>query len=136
MAISALRHAAGTVIGERLRQALNCPGGDKVTLVTHKLNENGTIAPRYTDYELLASFLTRRYEFDGALVFVPLQMLQDDLEYGHQAVSSIDLDIADPAAAPRMAAEICARRWAATTSRSPTGSASTPASLAPSRSSG
>ena len=96
----------GIVIGERLRQALNVRAGDKVTLVTHKLNENGTIAPRYTDYDLLASFMTRRYEFDGALVFVPLPMLQEDLEYGNQAVSSIDLDIADPAAAPRMAAEL------------------------------
>jgi len=96
----------GVVIGERLRQALNVRVGDKVTLVTHKLNENGTIAPRYTDYDLLASFLTRRYEFDGALVFVPLPMLQDDLEYGDQAVSSIDLDIADPAAAPRLVGEL------------------------------
>lgn len=93
----------GIVIGERLRQALNVRAGDKVTLVTHRLNDNGTIAPRYTDYELLASFMTRRYEFDGALVFVPLPMLQDDLEYGNQAVSSIDLDIADPAAAPSVA---------------------------------
>jgi lipoprotein-releasing system permease protein len=96
----------GIVMGERLRQALNVRAGDKVTLVTHKLNENGTIAPRYTDYDLLASFLTRRYEFDGALVFVPLPMLQDDLEFGEQAVSSIDLEIADPAAAPRLAAEL------------------------------
>ena len=96
----------GIVIGERLRQALNVRAGDKVTLVTHKLNDNGTIAPRYTDYELLASFFTRRFEFDGALVFVPLAMLQDDLEYGNQAVSSIDLDIADPAAAPLVAGEL------------------------------
>jgi lipoprotein-releasing system permease protein len=96
----------GIVIGERLRQALNVRTGDKVTLVTHKLNDNGTIAPRYTNYDLLASFLTRRYEFDGALVFVPLPMLQEDLEYGDQAVSSIDLDIADPAAAPRLAVEL------------------------------
>jgi lipoprotein-releasing system permease protein len=96
----------GIVIGERLRQALNVRAGDKVTLVTHKLNENGTIAPRYTDYELLASFFTRRFEFDGALVFVPLAMLQEDLEYGNQAVSSIDLDIADPAAASLVAGEL------------------------------
>lgn len=96
----------GIVIGERLRQALNVRAGDKVTLVTHKLNENGTIAPRYTDYELLASIFTRRFEFDGALVFVPLAMLQEDLEYGNQAVSSIDLDIADPAAAPLVAGEL------------------------------
>jgi lipoprotein-releasing system permease protein len=96
----------GVVMGERLRQALNIRAGDQVTLVTHRLNDNGTIAPRYTDYELLASFLTRRYEFDGALVFVPLSMLQDDLEYGDQAVSSIDIDIADPSAAPRLADEL------------------------------
>lgn len=97
---------AGVVMGERLRQALNVAAGDKVTLVTHRLNENGTIAPRYSDYEVLASFMTRRYEFDGALVFVPLDMLQEDLEYGHNAVSSIDLELADPASAPRVAAEL------------------------------
>jgi len=93
----------GVVMGERLRQALNVRPGDKVTLVTHRLNENGTIAPRYADYEVLASFLTRRYEFDNSLVFVPLAMLRDDLEYADQAVSSIELDIVDPAAAPRVA---------------------------------
>ncbi len=49
----------GVVMGERLRQALNVRAGDTITLVTHKLNENGTIAPRYSDYEVLASFLTR-----------------------------------------------------------------------------
>jgi lipoprotein-releasing system permease protein len=93
----------GIVMGERLRQALNVRPGDKVTLVTHRLNENGTIAPRYADYEVLASFLTRRFEFDNSLVFVPLPLLRDDLEYGDHAVSSIDLDIVDPAAAPRVA---------------------------------
>lgn len=104
--LSAFGTRPGVVMGERLRQALNIRAGDKVTLVTHRLNENGTISPRYTEYELLASFLTRRYEFDGSLVFVPLQMLQDDLEYGNQAVSSIDIDIADPATAPRTADDL------------------------------
>ena len=96
----------GVVMGDRLRQALNVRAGDKITLVTHRLNASGTIAPRYTDYEVLASFLTRRYEFDGALVFMPLQMLQEDLEYDRRSVSSIDLELADPAAAPRVADEI------------------------------
>jgi lipoprotein-releasing system permease protein len=96
----------GVVIGERLRQALNLRAGDKITLVTHRLNDNGTISPRYTDYDVLASFLTRRHEFDNGMVFVPLAMLQDDLEYGKEAVSSIDLDIADPAAAPQLAEEL------------------------------
>ena len=36
----------GVVIGDRLRQALGIAAGDKVTLVTHRLNESGTIAPR------------------------------------------------------------------------------------------
>ena len=75
--------------------------------MTHALNENGTIAPRYADYEVLASFLTRRYEFDNALVFVPLQMLQEDLEYGRPGR---ELDrpraLPIPAAAPRLAAEL------------------------------
>jgi lipoprotein-releasing system permease protein len=104
--LSAFGSRPGVVIGERLRQALNVRAGDKITLVTHRVNENGTIAPRYSDYEVLASFQTRRYEFDNGLVFVPLPMLQDDLEYGHEAVSSIDVDIADPAAAPQRAEEL------------------------------
>jgi lipoprotein-releasing system permease protein len=96
----------GVVIGERLRQALNLRAGDKITLITQKLNENGSIAPRYVDYEVLASFLTKRYEFDNTLVFMPLEMLEDDLEYDHNAVSSIDLDLVDPEAAPRVAEAI------------------------------
>ena len=96
----------GVVIGERLRQALNLRAGDKITIVTHGLNENGSIAPRYTDYEVLASFLTKRYEFDNTLVFMPLQMLQEDLEYDRKKVSSIDLELADAAAAPKVAEEI------------------------------
>jgi len=104
--IGAFDTRPGVVIGERLRQALNLRAGDKVTIVTHKLNENGAIAPRYVDYEVLASFLTKRYEFDNTLVFMPLQMLQEDLEYDRKAVSSIDLELADPAAAPKVAEEI------------------------------
>ncbi|MBS0523583.1 MAG: ABC transporter permease [Proteobacteria bacterium] len=93
----------GVVIGERLRQGLGLRIGDKLTVTTQRLNEDGTIAPRYADYEVLASFLTKRYEFDNALVFVPLQMLQGDLEYDHRTVSSIDLDLSDPNLAPKVA---------------------------------
>ncbi len=104
--LSAFGTRPGVVIGDRLRQALNLRDGDKITLVTHRVNDNGTIAPRYSEYEVLASFVTRRYEFDNGLVFVPLAMLQSDLEYGDEAVSSIDLDIADPQAAPQFAEEL------------------------------
>jgi len=104
--LSAFGSRPGVVMGERLRQSLNLREGDKVTLVTHRVNDNGSISPRYTDYEVLGSFVTKRYEFDGGLVFVPLGMLQEDLEYGDQAVTSIDLDIADPADAPRLAEEL------------------------------
>jgi len=104
--LSAFGTRPGVVIGDRLRQALNVMIGDKITLVTHRVNDNGTIAPRYSDYEVLASFITRRYEFDNGLVFVPLPMLQSDLEYGDEAVSSIDLDIADPPAATQFADEL------------------------------
>lgn len=96
----------GAAIGERLRQALNLRAGDKITLVTHKVSDNGTIEPRYSDYEVLASFVTKRYEFDNGLIFVPLPLLQRDLDYGDEAVSSIDLDIADPQAAPQFAEEL------------------------------
>lgn len=96
----------GVVIGDRLRQALNLQIGDKITIVTQRLNESGTIAPRYTDYEVLASFLSKRYEFDSSYVFVPLPMLQNDLEYGPRTVSSIDLELPDRAEAPKVAAAV------------------------------
>jgi lipoprotein-releasing system permease protein len=94
----------GVVMGEKLRQSLNVRVGDTITVTTQKLNESGTIAPRYSDYEVLASFLSKRFEYDGAYVFVPLRMLQEDLEFDRGTVSSIDLELADPAAAPQVAA--------------------------------
>ncbi len=94
----------GVVMGEKLRQSLNVRVGDTITITTQKLNESGTIAPRYSDYEVLASFLSKRFEYDSSYVFVPLRMLQEDLEYDRGAVSSIDLELADPAAAPQVAA--------------------------------
>ena len=99
----------GVVIGEKLRQGLNLRPGDSITLVTHGLNESGTIAPRYSDYALLGSFQTKRYEFDSSIVFVPLEMLQDDLEYDRRTLSSIDLELADESQAPRIAAALRAQ---------------------------
>lgn len=96
----------GVVIGERLRQSMQVRVGEPLTIVTHVLNRNGTIAPRYSDYEVLASFLSRRYEFDNSLIFMPLSMLQEDLGYGEQAVTSVDLFLSDPAAAPNVADEL------------------------------
>ena len=96
----------GVVIGEQLRRAMRLHVGDMLTVVTHRLNESGTIAPRYTDFEVLASFSSRRYEFDNTLVFVPLAALQEELEYGPETVSSIDLELADAAAAPAQAAAL------------------------------
>jgi lipoprotein-releasing system permease protein len=104
--LGAFNTRRGVVIGERLRQSLNVRIGDTITVTTQKLNETGAIAPRYADYEVLASFLSKRYEFDGAFVFVPLQMLQDDLDYDHRTVSSIDLEAADPSDAPQIAAAL------------------------------
>jgi len=102
--LGAFNTRRGVVMGEKLRQGLNLRAGDTLTVVTHKLNETGSIEPRYSDYEVLASFLSRRFEFDSAFVFIPLQMLQDDLEYDHGTVSSIDLELKDPADAPKVAA--------------------------------
>ena len=96
----------GVVMGEGLRQALGVRAGAKITITTQRLNGSGTIAPRYGDYEVLASFLSKRYDFDNGLVFLPLNLLQDDLEYDHDTVSSIDLELADADAAPRVAEAI------------------------------
>lgn len=94
---------SGVVIGDQLRQALGLRAGDRLTVATHALNASGIVAPRYSDYEVLASFLTKRYEFDNVLVFLPLRTLQDELEYDHRTVSSIDLDLVDANRAPLIA---------------------------------
>jgi lipoprotein-releasing system permease protein len=94
----------GAVMGQWLSQSLNLRVGGNFTVVTQKLSDSGAISPRYSDYELLATFLTKRYEFDSSLIFVPLRMLQEDLDYDRGSVSSIDLELGDPAAAPRVAA--------------------------------
>ena len=54
--IGAFDTRPGVVMGERLRQALGVSVGDKITVVTHRLNESGTIAPRYVDYRGAGSF--------------------------------------------------------------------------------
>ena len=108
----------GVVIGERLRQALNLRTGDKITLVTHRLNENGTIAPRYSDYDVLASFLTRRYEFDNA---PGLRAAADAA--GRPRIRQRGGELDRPRhrrsrRRRRSSPRSCASRWAATTSRS------------------
>ncbi len=93
----------GIVMGERLRIFMRARIGEALTIVTHSVNEMGTVAPRYSDYDILASFLSRRFEFDNGLVFVPLAMLQENLGYGPETVTSIDLFVTDPSSAPAMA---------------------------------
>jgi len=93
----------GAVIGDRLRMSLGLRFGRPLTVVTHRVNPSGSVAPRYVDYEVLASFHTRRWEFDSAVVFVPLDLLQEDLDLPADAASSIDIDVLDPSRAPELA---------------------------------
>ena len=126
------RRASASACARRLGIA----AGDKITITTHRLNEYGTIAPRYSDYDVLAASSRKRYEFDNALVFVPLQMLQERPRIRQRTVSSIDLDLADPNAAPQVAdgdPQVAGPRRPQGLA---TGRRSTPASSAPCRSSG
>ena len=86
-------------MGERLRQSLNVRVGDTITLTTHKLNETGTIAPRYSDYEVLASFLTKRYEFDNTLGLNPGQMVSTKVKGFRQTYDDFRKLEATPSAA-------------------------------------
>jgi lipoprotein-releasing system permease protein len=53
-------------------------------------------------YEVIASFLTRRYEFDMTLAFIPLDLFQEDFGLAEDAVTAIDIMVDDPAHASDM----------------------------------
>lgn len=102
----------GVVMGDRLRQSLGLRIGETVTITAFRPGEGGAPSPRFLDYETLGSFLTRRHEFDSALVFVPLDLMQEDFGLAADSVGSIEVTLADPreaAAAARAIREALAR---------------------------
>lgn len=90
------------VIGERLRQALGLRLGDQIRVIAYVRDAKGAVQTRPVTYEVVATFQTRRYEFDAALGFVPLDLFQEDFGLADDAVTSLDLMVAEPDRAAAM----------------------------------
>jgi lipoprotein-releasing system permease protein len=94
------------VLGERLRQGLGLRVGEQIRVVAYMRDDKGGVQTRSVTYEIVASFLTRRFEFDNALGFVPLDLFQEDFGLAEDAVTSIDIMVADPAQAAAMVPQV------------------------------
>ncbi|TXL76703.1 lipoprotein-releasing ABC transporter permease subunit [Vineibacter terrae] len=90
------------VLGDRLRQALGVRFGDQIRVTAYVRDDKGAVQTRPVTYEVIASFLTRRMEFDLNLAFIPLDLFQEDFGLAEDAVTAIDIMIADPARAADM----------------------------------
>jgi lipoprotein-releasing system permease protein len=97
------------IIGERLRQSLALRFGDQIRVIAYTRDEKGAVQTRPVTYEVVASFQTRRYEFDTGLGFIPLDLFQEDFGMADDAVTAIDIMVADPAQAAAMVPELRAR---------------------------
>ena len=95
----------GVVLGERLRQFLGVRPDDVLQIITYRRAAK-TSVPQPADFEVLASFATGRAEIDSSMLYVPLDLLQEDLELAPGTASSIEIGLKDAAIAPQVAADI------------------------------
>ena len=94
------------VIGDRLRQQLGLQYGEVIHATIYKRDDKGSVETRIVPYELVASFLSRRYEFDTALAFIPLDLFQEDFELPEDAITGIDVMVANPNRAAGMVPQL------------------------------
>ncbi|HKU93786.1 MAG TPA: lipoprotein-releasing ABC transporter permease subunit [Vineibacter sp.] len=90
------------VIGDRLRQALGLQLGGQLRVIAYVRDDKGAVQTRPVTYEVVATFLSRRYEFDMTLGFIPLDLFQEDFGLAEDAVTAIDIMVDDPARAADM----------------------------------
>jgi lipoprotein-releasing system permease protein len=96
----------GVLLGERLRHNLGVSPGDKLEVITYLPSDTGQLAARFIEYEVLATFLTRRFEFDSGLVLVPLDLMQEDFNLPAGAIGTIEITVQDPSRASAVAAAV------------------------------
>ncbi len=96
----------GVLLGERLRQSLAVHPGEQLQVISYQEAEQGQVAPRFFDYEVLGSFLTRRYEIDAGVLLVPLDLMQEDFALPPGSVDKIEITAIDPAEAGVIAGTI------------------------------
>lgn len=94
------------IIGERLRQSLALRYGDQIRVIAYTRDDRGAVQTRPVTYEVVASFETRRYEFDTGLGFIPLDLFQEDFGMPDDAVTALDIMVADPQQAGAMVPQL------------------------------
>ena len=96
------------MIGSRLALALGLGVGDRITLISPQGNVTafGSV-PRLRSYQIVATFEVGMYEYDSSFVFIPLEAAQIYFRMP-DSVSNLEVFVANPDNARRMAAEITA----------------------------
>jgi len=99
----------GIVLGRRLAERLSAYPGDRVSMVSpvgSSFNPAvGGFVPQFWSFEVTGHFLTEMYEYDNNYVVLPLDVAQEFAGLG-DAVTGIQVRLADPWEAPRVAMEL------------------------------
>jgi lipoprotein-releasing system permease protein len=99
----------GIVLGRRLAERLSAYPGDRVTMVSpagSSFNPAvGGFVPKWWTFEVTGHFETEMYEYDNNYVVLSLEVAQEFAGLG-EAVSGIEVRLADPWEAPIVGAEL------------------------------
>jgi len=99
----------GVVLGRRLAERLSAYPGDRVTMVSPAGSNFspavGSFMPQWWVFEVTGHFETEMYEYDNNYVVLRLDVAQEFAGLG-EAVSGIEVRLADPWEAPRVGAEL------------------------------
>ncbi|MEE2694769.1 MAG: lipoprotein-releasing ABC transporter permease subunit [Pseudomonadota bacterium] len=81
--LKSFKNNEGILVGEKLKKKLNLEKGDYITILSSKSYETfiGNI-PRSASFKIIGFFDVGMYEYDTSLVFMPIKMLQNFLNYG------------------------------------------------------
>ncbi|HYG84901.1 MAG TPA: lipoprotein-releasing ABC transporter permease subunit [Azospirillum sp.] len=84
-------------IGIRMAQRLGLSVGDQITLIAPQGNATafGTV-PRMRSYPIGAIFDVGMFEYDNSFIFMPLEQAQLFFRTGPEAVTSLEVFVADP----------------------------------------
>ncbi len=85
------------VIGDRLAEKLNLKAGDRISLISPKgsVTAFGTV-PRVRSYEIAATFNVGMFEYDSSFVFMPMEAAQVYFQLPPDAVTHLEVMVADP----------------------------------------
>ena len=79
--INAFKNNEGIFVGEKLKKKLNLKIGDFVNILSS--NNIQTVfgnMPRSSSFKVVGFFNTGMYEYDSALIFIPLDIIQSFLD--------------------------------------------------------